>query len=1012
MAIVGTAYVVYRGLTQTLEKDLQDGIKRAGNSPAVQSAFDQLGSDLAEAVGEKAADETSEQLADGLSSSETERRMRDAGGKAGGAFGSSAGDAASGELHDRLDDDIDVDVRVNVDRSDLDRVGRAISESVSVNAASAVVDAIVSNLTSGSTLARMRAAGESMGEAIGQGAGGTAAEGIQAQVAQAVASGVGDADQSDAAAVGTAIGRRIGENAANSSRDSFNRNSRGGGFDIQFNTSAAGREMERDLERVAKGIAGVGFELGESMGSAFASGLVPRVSAAFEAVSTGLTGLATKIGPGIAAVAVVIWQAVAAIGPALGGAILSAIPIMVGGLAGVVAGIGGIFAAIKAGGPEMSRFTESLRGVGEDFRAVGQEVGRHILPQLSSALRGIATTYIPVIRSALQSLQPAFDSVLSSLSATLQSSGVSQAIERITVSGGSMVAAIGRGISVAMRGVITVVDVARPLMERFGTWVETGLGAFTRKVEAMARSGELQRLFDKAAEGAKALWDFLVGVSKALAPIFDPRNLSPALKMFGDIVQGLAYVFQFMMFQARLLWTVLDATTKPLQLLIQSVQWLADFLGGSSQGAFAGAAAEMGGFQSAVEGANGAASSAIGSISGLTGALSSQLGPLAAATEAWDQYGSKFDELEDKKDQLADVNDRIKEALAQGGPDSPEAKRVADLRRQLAEGGGGDGAGAAAARRDLANARRDLAEAKKAKREAFTVGELAAARAAEREANRRIRAAKDRVSEAGKGDSKRRSDLQRQLAEAEAELAEARKRAGDTRENDSLLRDRAGLIQTVTAEMRRQGGSVDEVSEKYRKLYDSLLLQATGFKGSKEEAQEYIDKLLETPEEVRTQMIIDTKIKIGVEAPGVYESMDEDQQKEAYLKWVRAGSKPRKTGGGGGFLFDDTSLVLNPAFGPGPGRPVIGAIYVEKLAAGGVVSPAGGGTLALLAEAGRPERVTPLDSDGLSAGERQLLDALSGFGSGSRNVTVNNYYPEPERASDSVAMSLRLARWV
>ena len=30
---------------------------------------------------------------------------------------------------------------------------------------------------------------------------------------------------------------------------------------------------------------------------------------------------------------------------------------------------------------------------------------------------------------------------------------------------------------------------------------------------------------------------------------------------------------------------------------------------------------------------------------------------------------------------------------------------------------------------------------------------------------------------------------------------------------------------------------------------------------------------------------------------------------------------------------------------------------------------------------------------------------------GAKNITINNYYPEPERASDTVAMSMRIARY-
>jgi hypothetical protein len=62
---------------------------------------------------------------------------------------------------------------------------------------------------------------------------------------------------------------------------------------------------------------------------------------------------------------------------------------------------------------------------------------------------------------------------------------------------------------------------------------------------------------------------------------------------------------------------------------------------------------------------------------------------------------------------------------------------------------------------------------------------------------------------------------------------------------------------------------------------------------------------------------------------------------------------------------------------------------IPRLALGGVVSPRTGGTLAVLGEAGRPERVEPLDKDGLSKRDRAIIQMLSGGG-----ATINVYPSE------------------
>ena len=70
------------------------------------------------------------------------------------------------------------------------------------------------------------------------------------------------------------------------------------------------------------------------------------------------------------------------------------------------------------------------------------------------------------------------------------------------------------------------------------------------------------------------------------------------------------------------------------------------------------------------------------------------------------------------------------------------------------------------------------------------------------------------------------------------------------------------------------------------------------------------------------------------------------------------------------------------------------------LATGGTVFPQSGGVLATIAEAGKPERVEPLDSSGLSRRDRAMIEMLAGDkGQGSPiNITVNPSPGMDERA--------------
>jgi hypothetical protein len=75
---------------------------------------------------------------------------------------------------------------------------------------------------------------------------------------------------------------------------------------------------------------------------------------------------------------------------------------------------------------------------------------------------------------------------------------------------------------------------------------------------------------------------------------------------------------------------------------------------------------------------------------------------------------------------------------------------------------------------------------------------------------------------------------------------------------------------------------------------------------------------------------------------------------------------------------------------------------IKKLAEGGVVMPSAGGTLATIGEAGRPERVEPLDPDGLSKRDKAMIEMLSGGRGSGINITINPSAGMDERELASI----------
>jgi phage-related protein len=84
----------------------------------------------------------------------------------------------------------------------------------------------------------------------------------------------------------------------------------------------------------------------------------------------------------------------------------------------------------------------------------------------------------------------------------------------------------------------------------------------------------------------------------------------------------------------------------------------------------------------------------------------------------------------------------------------------------------------------------------------------------------------------------------------------------------------------------------------------------------------------------------------------------------------------------------------------------IGLPDIPELAQGGIVRPTPGGTLARIAEAGRPERVEPLDPDGLSQRDKAMIKMFTG---GAAGATFNIY---PSQGMDEVELAALVNRQI
>jgi hypothetical protein len=85
--------------------------------------------------------------------------------------------------------------------------------------------------------------------------------------------------------------------------------------------------------------------------------------------------------------------------------------------------------------------------------------------------------------------------------------------------------------------------------------------------------------------------------------------------------------------------------------------------------------------------------------------------------------------------------------------------------------------------------------------------------------------------------------------------------------------------------------------------------------------------------------------------------------------------------------------------------PRIGRVSIPRLAEGGVVPARPGGTIAQVAEAGRPERIEPLDANGMSKRDQFIVDLIKSQQGEQKgiNITVN---PSPGMDEQALAQAV------
>lgn len=169
--------------------------------------------------------------------------------------------------------------------------------------------------------------------------------------------------------------------------------------------------------------------------------------------------------------------------------------------------------------PEAQEFVKLLESIKEKFKTVKEAVQRELLPRIGEALSLLVDSYFPTLETLLPRVGAAVGEAAKRFAEIMSAPDVVKSFGDVGETSIYFIERMGDVTGNLASAILTLLDAAGPLTRRFADWLVTLTGGWTESLKLKNETGKLTETFDYAGDVAAQLGDIFGNIGDALMNI-------------------------------------------------------------------------------------------------------------------------------------------------------------------------------------------------------------------------------------------------------------------------------------------------------------------------------------------------------------------------------------------------------------------------------------------------------------------------------------------------------------
>jgi phage-related protein len=188
--------------------------------------------------------------------------------------------------------------------------------------------------------------------------------------------------------------------------------------------------------------------------------------------------------------------------------------------------------AMKRLSPEAQDFVRYMLSLKDSFQELRAAAGREFFPKLTLAIDNLVTNLLPKLNPLFERTGSILGDVAMDISNVVTSTENIGRLERIWSTNDQLIGNFGRSVGNLYEVLLILLDAAEPLIREFGEWIETITEGWQQTLNAEGAFDRLRGSFERAGEVAKLLGEILGNIFTGVVNLGKAANSGGALDLF------------------------------------------------------------------------------------------------------------------------------------------------------------------------------------------------------------------------------------------------------------------------------------------------------------------------------------------------------------------------------------------------------------------------------------------------------------------------------------------------